>query len=151
MEFLTHALAAWLAQGTVDRDKALATWHSKPHGMLLLPAGIRWDAVKIPGEQGWLAYTRLQNRAASLGPILWDRWLDHMYFLVPTGSAALWPGPNPRLVTTGGWLAAPDPRRPVRRAVWLPCAPDGRLTRPDQLFRAADCVLPIGDPAGAAR
>ncbi|MGX1547221.1 hypothetical protein [Streptomyces adustus] len=151
MEFPTHALAAWLAQGTSDRDKVLAAWHSEPHGMLLLPAGIRWDAVKLPREQGRLAYTRLQNRAVALGPILWDRWRDHMYFLVSTGSAALWPGPNPRLVTTGGWLVAPDPRRPLRRAVWLPCALDGSLTCPDQLFRAAGGVLSIGDPATAAR
>ncbi|MGW4756229.1 hypothetical protein [Streptomyces chartreusis] len=150
MEFPAHVLAAWLVQGTSDRDKALATWHSEPHGILLLPAGIRWDAVKVLGEQGRLAYVRLQNRGASLGPILWDRWRDHMYFLVPTGSAALWPGPKPRLITTGGWLATPDPRRAPRRAVWL-CAPEVSLTRPDHLLRAAGDIPTIHDPATAAR
>lgn len=144
------ALATWLADGSAQRGRERLVWCRQPHGVMLLAAGIRWDAVKIPAKQGRWVHSRLQGEGAPLGPVLWDRMREQMYFLVPAGFTRLWDGSGVRIVTSGGWLAAPDPCRFLRRAVWLPCVPDGRLTSPEQLGAAIRAVVPACDAAPAA-
>ncbi|MFF7209957.1 hypothetical protein ACFZAU_05375 [Streptomyces sp. NPDC008238] len=144
-EFCGPALAAWLARGADGPRRHLEEWARARNRVTLLPAGHRWDAVRIPERPGHDVLARLQDGTAPVGPVMWDRRCGHLYFLVPPLAGDVWSPLGLRLLTRGAWLAAADPRRPARHpALWI-CSRGGvRLTPPAYLYIACLEALTAG-------
>ncbi|MGW3247219.1 hypothetical protein [Streptomyces sp. NPDC001070] len=144
-EFCGPVLAAWLAQGAGEVQHRLGEWELAKNRVMLLPAGVEWDAVRIPERPGHEILARLQDGAAPVGPVMWDRRCGFLYILVPPGSEDVWSPLGLRFLTRGGWLAAADPRRPARHpALWLYSRDAVRLTSPAYLYIACLEVLTAG-------
>ncbi|MFD3451643.1 hypothetical protein ACFWVC_05640 [Streptomyces sp. NPDC058691] len=147
-EFCGPALAAWLAQGTGGTASRLRAWERARNRVLLLPAGVRWDAVRLPERPGHEVHARLQDSTAPLGPVMWDRRCGFVYFLVPPHGEDVWAPLGLRHLTRGSWPAARDPRRPAPHpAVWLYPGDGVRLTGPAYLLIACMEVLTAGTGA----
>lgn len=78
------------------------------HRMVLLPAGVTWDAVRTP-----LSYRPVLERLvaddhdrALLGPVLADTARSYLYWFIAPGATGDWPD-DALLLRTGSWLAAP--------------------------------------------
>ncbi|MFD6421693.1 hypothetical protein [Streptomyces sp. NPDC060198] len=107
---------AWLARADPDHEHA-DRW-LKSAGVVLLPLGRFWSAVRCDGYDG------LAAAAAVSGPIVHDPVGQVVYFLVPTSTE--WPDlPGSQLLGDTCWLAVPAPDRLEPPGVhWLQ-APDG--------------------------
>ncbi|MYX36704.1 MULTISPECIES: hypothetical protein [unclassified Streptomyces] len=144
-EFCGPALAAWLAGGPGGPRRRLDDWARAGNGVALLPAGHRWDAVRVPERPGHQVLARLRDGSAPVGPAMWDRRCGFLYFLVPPRAGDVWSPLGLRFLTRGGWLAAADPRRPARHpALWLCSGGDAELTGPAYLYLACMEVLTAG-------
>jgi hypothetical protein len=130
-------LATWLAEMSDDQEKAFTEWRTGGHGIALLPAGVSWDAVRLPEEKGHLTYVHLLRTACPIGPTLWDSWYRQVYFLTSPGCLDLLRSLDLRVVSRGGWLAVPDPRRHVGRFAWILDSPKKQLTCPERLYLSA--------------
>ncbi|MEV7565402.1 hypothetical protein [Streptomyces tanashiensis] len=107
-------------------------------GVALLPAGRLWDAVAVPEPLGYgLLDAVAPGGHAPTGPVLCDHKRHELVLLTTPGSPPAELGEAARYLTTGTWLAVPDPARLVDRLSWL-AAPDGsgRLFSPNALWHA---------------
>ncbi|MGW1493880.1 hypothetical protein [Streptomyces sp. NPDC002402] len=106
-------------------------------GLHLLALGEAWDAVRVPAEAGFVALTRLRATEDRLGPVLYDRPSQRLYFAVPTGSCGTWGDLPVRLLTSDSWLVAPSPYRVGDWfGGWCELPDDDSLTDPDALRHA---------------
>lgn len=119
----------WLAQAAPDPESFREQWERTGLGLVLLPAGRRWDVLSVPARLGRPAVDLLG--AATCGPVLTDFGDEYVGFLVPAGTAARWVG-------TGVRCAGRAPGSSCRTragaagasAGWSrPTAPDGSTTR----------------------
>ncbi|MGW6526685.1 hypothetical protein [Streptomyces venezuelae] len=106
-------------------------------GLRLLEAGRGWDVVRVPAQEGFLALARLRDVGEPLGPVLYDRPGDRLYFAVYTGSADSWERLPVRFLSRGGWFVVPRPdHHDEWFGGWCELPGDGTLTDPDVLRRA---------------
>ncbi|MEV7024060.1 hypothetical protein [Kitasatospora sp. NPDC093558] len=119
----------WLAQAAPDPEGFRAQWERTGLGLMLLPAGRRWDVLSVPGRLGHPALDILDG--GSCGPALADFGDEHVSFLVPVGTAARWVGTGVRCAGEGTWIVVPHPERSSRGVRWLvPPDGSGRLNDP---------------------
>ncbi|MET8102651.1 hypothetical protein ABZV29_40495 [Streptomyces sp. NPDC005236] len=130
-------LASWLAEMSDDREKVFDEWRAGDFGIALLPAGTSWDAVRFPEWKAYRTYVDLLDAAHSIGPVLWDSWYRQVYFLASPGHLDLLRSLDLRVVSLGGWLAAPDPRRQMGRFAWILDSPRRQLTCAEDLYLSA--------------
>lgn len=101
-------------------------------GVEASPAGVDWDAIRIPDATGLTLYGQLTadpDTADRLGPVVLSARSQATYWLVTAGSGhGGWP-PSCRLLGRGSMLLLPEPGVDARCARWLhqPTTP-GRLT-----------------------
>ncbi|MED7953636.1 MULTISPECIES: hypothetical protein [unclassified Streptomyces] len=126
---MEHTGLHWLAQAAPDPEAFREQWERTGFGLMLLPAGRRWDLLSVPGRLGRPAVDLLGAR--SCGPVLADFGDEHIGFLVPVGTAARWVGTGVRCAGEGTWIVVPHPGRRSRGVRWL-VPPDGtgRLNDP---------------------
>ncbi|MEV0537032.1 hypothetical protein [Kitasatospora sp. NPDC050463] len=119
----------WLAQAAPDPDAFREQWERSGLGLMLLPAGRRWDVLSVPGRLGRPVLDILDSR--SCGPVLSDFTGESIGFLVPVGTAARWIGTGVRCAGDGTWIVVPHPERRSRGVRWLiPPDGSGRLNDP---------------------
>ncbi|WP_031071997.1 hypothetical protein [Streptomyces sp. NRRL WC-3742] len=137
----------WLAQVMPNPEAFRAHWERTGLGVMLLPAGRRWDVLSVPGRLGRPALDVLA--AGTCGPVLADSGGSrgsrdsrgsrgsgdvrggYVGFLVPVGTAARWIGTGVRSAGEGTWIAVPHPGRRSRGVRWLvPPDGSGRLNDP---------------------
>ncbi|MEV8326900.1 hypothetical protein [Kitasatospora sp. NPDC056731] len=119
----------WLAQVAADPEAFREQWERTGLGLMLLPAGRRWDVLSVPGRLGRPALEILDT--GSCGPVLTDFGDEHVSFLVPVGTAARWIGTGVRSAGEGTWIVVPHPERRSRGVRWLvPPDGSGRLNDP---------------------
>ncbi|MGW0467959.1 hypothetical protein ACWDX6_22265 [Streptomyces sp. NPDC003027] len=105
----------------------------------LLPLGQDWDAVRVSAETGFFTLARLRAAEEGLGPVLYDRLSQRLYFSVPTGSGSLWQDLPVRVLSVGAWLVAPDPNcLDGHTGGWCELPDDETLTDPAALRRALE-------------
>ncbi|WP_079152677.1 hypothetical protein [Streptomyces sp. RTd22] len=103
-------------------------------GLHLLAVGQEWDVARVPADAGFLALARLREARERIGPVLYDRPGERLYFAVPTGSRGAWADSPVRLLSKGSWLVAPNPYRCGEWfGGWCELPQDERLTAPDRL------------------
>ncbi|MEU6061683.1 hypothetical protein [Streptomyces sp. NPDC047097] len=126
-----RAAVEWLAAAAPDPGACRWEWERGPLGVVLLPAGRRWDVLIAPGDLGYATLEVLSRLAARPGPVLAGAGQGRLGFFVPPGTAARWFGTGIRAAGPGAWIAAPHPARAPAGSRWL-VLPDGRgtLTEP---------------------
>lgn len=138
--------ARWLASACDDPTACLREWRLSERGVVLLPAGRLWDALAVPETLGH----SLLNAVArcghpKTGPVLHNSRRQELVLLMTPGSPATRLERAARYLTTGTWLAVPDPGRRVSGLSWL-IPPDGSGT----LFSPRD-VYPALTPRVSAK
>ncbi|MFE6502094.1 hypothetical protein [Kitasatospora sp. NPDC057738] len=119
----------WLAQAAPDPESFREQWERTGLGLVLLPAGRRWDVLSVPGRLGHPALEVTDPRTR--GPVLTDFGGEQVSFLVPVGTAARWIGTGVRGAGEGAWIVVPHPGRSSRGVRWLvPPDGSGRLNDP---------------------
>ncbi|MEO3976377.1 hypothetical protein [Streptomyces sp. CAU 1734] len=107
------AMGEWLAESLADPRVAWGEWRSGSFAML--PAGVRFDAVRISGElvHAVVGDSVHDGVAAWLtgglaGPVICDT--GHWYYaLLPPGSTGMWPSGLVRRLGRGAWVGVPRP------------------------------------------
>ncbi|WP_329498402.1 bifunctional DNA primase/polymerase [Kitasatospora herbaricolor] len=138
----------WLAEAAPDPEACRREWHRGGAGLLLLPAGRRWDVLLVAGSLGRPALAALARHPGRPGPVYADFGGEHLGFLVPVGTAARWLGTGVRTAGNGSWIVVPHPAGRGSGVRWLvPPDGSGRLTDPALLEfalheAAADLVHP---------
>ncbi|MFJ4191404.1 hypothetical protein [Kitasatospora sp. NPDC089509] len=129
---MEHSGLHWLAQVAPDPEDFRETWERTGLGLMLLPAGRRWDALVVPGRLGRPAADLLGLLdTGPCGPVLADSGEENVSFLVPVGTAARWVGTGVRSAGEGTWIVVPHPGRSSRGVRWLvPPDGSGRLNDP---------------------
>ncbi|MEU6233542.1 hypothetical protein [Kitasatospora sp. NPDC047058] len=118
----------WLAQAAPDPEAFRERWERTGLGLMLLPAGRRWDVLSVPGRLGRPVLGILDG---ACGPVLTDSGGESTGFLVPVGTAARWVGTGVRTAGEGTWIVVPHPGRRSRGVRWLvPPDGSGRLNDP---------------------
>ncbi|MBT2444445.1 hypothetical protein J7E93_30985 [Streptomyces sp. ISL-36] len=133
--------AVWLASAADDPGGCLREWSIGPRGVVLLPAGRRWDALSVPERVGHSLLSALARRAARRrpGPVIADRRAQQLVLLLAPGSTAPPLGRGARYLTNGTWLAVPALDRPVSGLQWLVRPDDhGTLFTPADVYRVLD-------------
>ncbi|MFF2330527.1 MULTISPECIES: hypothetical protein [unclassified Streptomyces] len=121
----------WLASVAPDPDACRWVWERDPQGVVLLPAGRRWDVLILPGELGRPTLDVLTRLLGRPGPVLCDSRESRLGFFVPPGTAARWIGTGVRGAGPGTWIVVPYPgREAVGGMRWL-IPPDGSGTLTD--------------------
>jgi hypothetical protein len=115
----------WRLAATTDAQTIRWWWWHRPAAPIVVPTGVRFDALDVPDTVGARALALLRACGQRLGPVLTegDRWL----FLVarPTpAEAAEGCGRldaahlDIRYRSEGDWLIAPPSRVPAGNAAW---------------------------------
>ncbi|MFF5923710.1 hypothetical protein ACFY8C_36125 [Streptomyces flavochromogenes] len=130
----------WLASVCDDPAVCLSEWRLSERGVVLLPAGRLWDALAVPEALGHSLLNAVARCGRSTtGPVLRDSRRRELLLLMTPGSPVTRPGRAARYLTTGTWLAVPDPGRRVTGLSWL-VPPDGRgtLFSPHEVYAALE-------------
>lgn len=130
--------ARWLASACDDPISSLREWRLSERGVMLVPAGRLWDALAVPETLGHsLLNAVARSGHARTGPVLRNSRRQEFVLLVTPGSPAARLERAARYMTTGTWLAVPDPARAVTGLTWI-IPPDGRgtLFSPNDLYPA---------------
>lgn len=98
--------------------------------MVLLPAGVKWDVLILPGALGHPTLDVLSRCAGRSGPVLSGAGGVRLGFFVPPGTASRWLGTGVRAVGRGTWIVVPHPGRAAGVVSWL-VRPDGSGTLND--------------------
>ncbi|MFB7027980.1 MULTISPECIES: hypothetical protein [unclassified Streptomyces] len=114
----------WLLSAAPDPDACRWEWERSPHGVALLPAGVRWDVLILPAGLGYPTLDVLTRLVGRPGPVLADFGDARMGFFVPPGTAARWLGTGIRSAGAGTWIVVPHPGRASGAVRWL-VVPDG--------------------------
>ncbi|WP_243761707.1 hypothetical protein [Streptomyces sp. YIM 98790] len=124
---------AWLAAAAPEPGACRWEWERNPRGVVLLPAGRRWDVLVLPPGIGHVTLEVLDGVSAPTGPVLADDSARVGYF-VPPGTAGRWIGTGVRAAGRGSWIVVPHPARTSGGVHWL-VPPDGSglLTDPEML------------------
>jgi hypothetical protein len=86
-------------------------WSPPAHApFALMPAGVWWDAVRVPYGQGRAAIQRL-GRAC--GGVIGDPYRAGLYWLIPPGSREFAAAPGVVRLSVACWLAVPARDRTV--------------------------------------
>ncbi|RSS42909.1 hypothetical protein [Streptomyces sp. WAC08241] len=120
----------WLLAAAPDPDACRWEWERNPHGVALLPAGVRWDVLILPAGLGYPTLDVLTRLVGRPGPVLADFGDARMGFFVPPGTAARWLGTGIRSAGAGTWIVVPYPGRAAGAVRWL-VVPDGSGTLTD--------------------
>lgn len=120
----------WLVSAARDPDACRWEWEHSPLGVVLLPAGRRWDVLILPGELGRATLDVLKLLLDPPGPVLADFGDSRLGFFVPAGTASRWIGTGVRGAGCGSWIVVPYPGRATGGVRWL-VLPDGRGTLTD--------------------
>jgi len=103
-------------------------------GLRLLKVGDGWDLVRMPAEVGFPALALLRSTGSVIGPVLYDRPGDRLYYAIRTGTGDSWQDLPVRLLSTGAWLVAPSPYwSDDWFGGWCELPDDDALTDPDIL------------------
>ncbi|MFE9255978.1 hypothetical protein [Streptomyces sp. NPDC006879] len=113
----------WLVSVAPDPLACRREWERNPLGVALLPAGLAWDVLILPGALG-RATLRVLLMTAQPGPVLADFGASRTGFFVPPGTAVRWMGTGVRGIGTGSWVVVPYPGRETGGVRWL-VPPDG--------------------------
>ncbi|MFF8445744.1 hypothetical protein ACF07U_33330 [Streptomyces californicus] len=141
----TKAAVAWLTSAAPDPGACRWEWERDPRGIVLLPAGRRWDVLILPAELGYPTLDVLTRLVDRPGPVLADSAEARTGFFVPPGTASGWLGTGVRGCGRGTWIVVPYPGRATGGVRWLiPPDGSGALTDPALLERA------MHEAAGAA-
>lgn len=109
------------------------------HPVVMWPAGVLWDAVRVADSLALPALTYLLHEnpyeRRRLGPVLHDTQAQQVHFLVSPGYSAIYP-PGCRLIGRGGWLSTPTTRETSARFQWLHLPTTPRLSGPPWLAAA---------------
>ncbi|WP_329613623.1 hypothetical protein OG244_10450 [Streptomyces brevispora] len=124
------AAVEWLASVAPDPDACRWEWERSPQGIVLLPAGRRWDVLILPGEPGRPTLDVLTRLIDRPGPVLSDFGDARVGFFVPPGTVDRWIGTGVRGTGQGTWIVAPYPGRAAGRMRRL-IPPDGSGTLTD--------------------
>jgi hypothetical protein len=125
----------------VQTDASSPVWlPPDERGVLGVPAGRWWDAVRVSSFDGVRAIGRLQARS---GPVIEDQADGVLYWLVAPGSAERWNLPGVDVLGAGRTLRIPPAewtqgRGPAVR--WLIPPHGDCLTDPDRLRDALAAV-----------
>ncbi|MFH8881094.1 bifunctional DNA primase/polymerase [Streptomyces californicus] len=141
----TKAAVAWLTSAASDPGACRWEWERDPRGIVLLPAGRRWDVLILPAELGCPALDVLTRLVDRPGPVLADSAEARMGFFVPPGTASRWLGTGVRGCGSGTWIVVPYPGRATGGVRWL-IPPDGSGTLTDPAL----LELAMHEAAGAA-
>ncbi|MFG2227116.1 hypothetical protein [Streptomyces sp. NPDC048644] len=120
----------WLAAVAPDPDACREEWERNPLGVVLLPAGRRWDVLIVEGELGYPTLDVLTRVIDRPGPVLSDFGDSRMGFFVPPGTASRWLGTGVRAAGAGTWIVTPYPGRATGGVRWI-VPPDGTGTLTD--------------------
>jgi hypothetical protein len=137
----------WLASVAPDPRACREQWEDNPFATVLLPAGLRWDVLLVPGRLGYSAFDLLARRVGTPGPVLADIGGTRIGFFVPPGSTDHRPHDASRGTGFGTWIGVPRPGRAAHGTRWL-VPPDGTgtLNEPavveEVLHRAASRLTP---------
>lgn len=107
-----------------------------PMGTHILPAGVEWDAVRVPRYLGLAA---LDQFPSSPGPVIVDPQSRTLYFFVPKGSTDSWSLPQITPLRESQFLVVPpETRISPPGPYWLvePGPGDHRMpmANPDELY-----------------
>lgn len=80
-------------------------------GLRLLRVGDGWDLVRTPAAVGFLALAHLRATGTAIGPVLYDKPNERLYYAIDTGTAGSWGDLPVRHLTTDSWLVAPGMER----------------------------------------
>ncbi|MFI1963557.1 hypothetical protein ACH429_05355 [Streptomyces pathocidini] len=124
----------WLVSVAPDPEACRGEWERNPLGVALLPAGVAWDVLILPGELGYPTLDVLSRGRGRPGPVLADFGDARMGFFVPPGTASRWLATGVRGAGRGTWIVVPYPGRSTGGVRWL-VLPDGSggLTDPASL------------------
>ncbi len=130
MPAASDAAAAWLARADPDRGHADRWMRSV--GLVLLPLGIRWCAVKTHEHEGLAAAAEID------GPVIHDPGGRTVYFLVPVSAGRTWDCPHTEMLGLACWLGTPAPDRLEPPGTYWVRPPDGSglLVDPQALHAA---------------
>ncbi|WP_404955949.1 hypothetical protein [Streptomyces sp. 147326] len=120
----------WLVSVAPDPDACRWEWERNPLGVVLLPAGRRWDVLILPGDLGQATLDVLRLITDRPGPVLADFGDSRMGFFVPAGTASRWLGTGVRGAGRGTWIVVPYPGRATGGVRWA-VLPDGEGTLTD--------------------
>lgn len=130
----------WLASVCDDPNTCLSEWGLSDRGVALLPVGRLWDALAVPEALGHgLLNAVARHGRSTTGPVLRNSRRQELVLLMAPGGPATKLGRVARYLTTGTWLAVPDPGRKVTGLSWL-VPPDGRgaLFSPREVYAALE-------------
>ncbi|MEU4686237.1 hypothetical protein [Streptomyces xinghaiensis] len=123
----------WLVSAAPDPAACRLEWERNPLGVVLLPAGGRWDVLILPGQLGFPALEVLRRRIDRPGPVLADFGDERTGFFVPPGTAERWVGTGMRAVGRGTWIVVPYPGVATGGVRWV-VPPDGAGTLNDPVL-----------------
>ncbi|MGC5362790.1 hypothetical protein ACPXCE_14080 [Streptomyces sp. DT24] len=125
------AAVDWLVSVALDPAACRWAWERDPAGIVLLPAGRRWDVLVLPEGLGRPTLDVLTRFAGRPGPVLGDASGARTGFFVAPGAADRWVGTGTRGVGAGTWIAVPHPGRAVAPYPGRTAAPyPGRTAAP---------------------
>lgn len=110
------------------------------------PAGVDWDAIRIPYDVGLHVLKILGPRTGAV-----VEGAHSFYWFVPVGTAKTWDVPKTAALGEGAWVTVPPDRRtwPGAGPFWRVCpTSESRLTDPAGL-RAALADVHAGSEAAA--
>ncbi|MFI1963708.1 hypothetical protein ACH429_06140 [Streptomyces pathocidini] len=115
---VTRADAArrWLTRADPDLDHA-ERWFAQT-GIVLMPLGRQWDAVRVNGA---IAEAVLDEGIE--GPVIRDH--EAVYFLVGLGTSLSWNAPHSEGLGVACYVTVPAPERTAGPGVHWAQAPDG--------------------------
>ncbi|WP_437075447.1 hypothetical protein [Streptomyces sp. enrichment culture] len=138
----------WLASVAPDPRACREQWEDNPFAAVLLPAGLRWDVLLVPGRLGYSAFDLLSRRVRTPGPVLADLGGTRTGFFVPPGSTHHRSHDAGRVAGFGTWICLPCPGHAARGTRWL-VPPDGTgsLNEPAVVEAVLDAAAALLTPA----
>jgi len=130
IESTAETAMQWLASAAPDPRACRQQWEDNPFTTVLLPAGLRWDVLLVPGRLGYAVFDLLERRSGAPGPVLADIAGARIGVFVPPGSTERWPRDVSWTAGLDTWIWVPCPGRAAREAHWL-VPPDGNGTLND--------------------
>ncbi|MFF3878343.1 hypothetical protein [Streptomyces sp. NPDC001978] len=76
-------------------------------GLRLLQVGDGWDLVRTPADIGLLVLAHLRATGTPIGPVLYDRPNERLYYAIRAGTVDSWDDLPVRHLSSNSWLVAP--------------------------------------------